>query len=62
MARRNHRTLAERQALQERQDEAYRQTDEASAQLRWNVFVDTMIEIAAIVASDGPQSDQTSSQ
>jgi hypothetical protein len=56
MTGRRRRTPAEVRAAREQQDKLIKQAFEDAALLRWNVFVDTMIALAAELVRERPDS------
>lgn len=61
MARRRKRTHTDELAARERQAEIAAEADRAAAELRWNVFVDTMVALAAELASKRAAAPRTPS-
>jgi hypothetical protein len=58
---RGHKNAAQREADAKRQDEISAQTQRDAADLRWNTFVDAMVDIAAVLASRSPAQRTTAS-
>jgi hypothetical protein len=59
MATRRKHTHADQLTARKRQAEISAQTDHAAAELRWNVFVDTMTALAAELAPERAVEPQT---